>query len=211
VTASPPVPLPRGRHKLSRNAVLTSQRERIVAAMLECVAAQGYAATTVSDVVSTARVSRNAFYELFPDKESCFLACCDELLQVLLDELYAEAVPQVTWRSALERGMVRYLRSWQERPEFAAAYLTELHFAGQRAIEQRERAYVRFREIFDLLAARARVEEPDLPAAPPLASRLIVIGITEVVAEEVRAGRLSRLHEMHDDLLGFATLMLAGA
>jgi AcrR family transcriptional regulator len=42
--------------------------------MVGAVAAKGYAATTVADVLVRARVSRSAFYEQFRDKEDCFLA-----------------------------------------------------------------------------------------------------------------------------------------
>ena len=67
-------PLPRGRHKLGADTVRASQRERLIRAMLETVAEQGYEATTVPRVVARARVSRNAFYEFFDDKTSCFIA-----------------------------------------------------------------------------------------------------------------------------------------
>ena len=77
-------PLPRGRHKLAAEAVRNSQRARIVRAMLECVGRDGYEATTVPQVVATARVSRNAFYEFFADKADCFIAACDEAAQELL-------------------------------------------------------------------------------------------------------------------------------
>ena len=50
-----PEPLPRGRHKLDRDAVRASQRERLLRAMLQCVAADGYAATTVPRVAAAAR------------------------------------------------------------------------------------------------------------------------------------------------------------
>jgi AcrR family transcriptional regulator len=179
--------------------VLTSQRERIVAAMLDCAAAKGYSATTVSDVVSTARVSRNAFYELFDDKEDCFLAACEESWHDMLQALYAQAA-EPTWVEALKKGMRVYLSWWQDQPWMAYGYLVELPAAGRRAQEQRGRTYRRFAEMFDALAARARHEQTELPPLQPLATRILVGGITELVAEEVRAGRLEHLHELEDEL-----------
>src|SRR3569833_741535 len=72
-------PLPRGRHGLSDSAVRSSQRERLLNAMLQLVLRQGYGATTIPQVVALARVSSNTFYEYFADKEQCFLAACDEV------------------------------------------------------------------------------------------------------------------------------------
>jgi AcrR family transcriptional regulator len=179
--------------------VRASQRERIISAMLDCAADKGYTATTVSDVVRAARVDRNAFYALFSDKEECFLAACDEAWQALLRTLYGQAV-EPTWVDALRAGMRVYVRWWQDQPWLARGYLTELPAAGRRAQEQRDRTYNDFATLFDAVAARARDEQPELPPMRPLATRVLVAGITELVAEEVRAGRLERLHELADDL-----------
>ena len=50
-----------------------SQRERLREAMVRVAAEKGYAATTVTEVVEAAGVSSATFYELFDDKEACFL------------------------------------------------------------------------------------------------------------------------------------------
>ena len=201
-------PLPRGRHNLSADEVRASQRERLLRAMLELVGERGYAATTVPDVVAAARVSRNGFYALFEDKAACFLALCDEVANETLDRLL-EAGRADTWREALDRGMDVYLRSWQDRPLFARAYLVELPSAGERAMEQRDRQFERFSQMFDALAARARHEDPSLPPLNPLATRMLVAGITELVAEEVRAGRAHALTELREPLLALVATMLA--
>jgi AcrR family transcriptional regulator len=192
--------LPRGRHKLSRSHVLDSQRRRLVSAILECIAERGYVATTISDVVSEARVRRNAFYELFDDKADCFLAACDEESTRMLDEL-SSFVAEDTWLAALARGMRAYLRWWQNHPGFALAYLVELPGAGRRALEQRDRTYARFEAMFEALGSRARAEQPELPPLRPFAVRALVASITEIVAQEIRAGRLDDLEELGDDLL----------
>jgi AcrR family transcriptional regulator len=175
--------------------------------MVECVGACGYAATTVPDVVAAARVSRNGFYALFEDKADCFLALCDELATEILAELTAFG-GQAGWRTALDRGMARYLDWWQTRPAIARAYLVEVPSAGPRAIAQRDRQFERFAAMFDGLAAQARREDPDLPAPNALATRLLVAGITEVVAAEVRHGRLETLGSLHDPLVELAATVL---
>jgi AcrR family transcriptional regulator len=42
--------------------------------MVEAVADKGYAKTTVADVLTRARASRETFYEHFANKQECFLA-----------------------------------------------------------------------------------------------------------------------------------------
>lgn len=201
-------PLPRGRHKLPADEVRSSQRERLLRSMLECVAECGFEGTTVSMVVSAARVSSNAFYKFFADKTDCFLSACDGVAGELLAELVA-LTAEPDWIQAMRKGARIYLRWWAQRPAFARAYLLSLQSAGERADEQRERTYAMFRGMFAELARRARAEQSELPALSPLVPRVLVLAITGVVADEVRAGRTARLEELADDVARLAIKLLA--
>ena len=202
-------PLPPGRHKIPRSEVLASQRERLMRAMLEEVGAHGYAGTTVPSVIAAARVSRNAFYALFRDKLECFLALCDEEAVGLFDASTAGAA-EPDWREAVRLGVEGYLAYWQERPAFSRAYFTEMHAAGPAAIAQRERQSEPYRRLFAALGERARVEEPGLPPMPALAPRMVVVGVTEIVAEEVRGGRTGELSSLRDDVGDLIIALISG-
>jgi AcrR family transcriptional regulator len=201
-------PLPRGRHKLARGTVRSSQRERLLRAMVQCVAQHGFDSTSVPMVVATARVSSNAFYDFFTDKTDCFLTACDGVARELLEELSSLSA-EPDWIEAMRKGAGIYLRWWQQRPAFARAYLLSLQSAGEPALEQRERTYAMFRAMFADLGRRARAEQPGLPPLPPLIPRILVLTITELVAEEVRAGRTEKLCELEPDLARFAIRLLA--
>lgn len=67
----------------SREAVAENQRERLLGATVASVAARGYAATRLSDLVEISGVSSRSFYALFPDKEACFLATVEALVEML--------------------------------------------------------------------------------------------------------------------------------
>src|SRR3954451_9249106 len=213
--AGVPEPLPRGRHKLSREDVRDSQRRRLIRAMLDSVADQGYPATakvppatTVADVVSAARCSRNAFYELFEDKEACYIAASDETGAEMLDALVSAAGREESWHDALRSGTRSYLQWWVDNPNYASAYLIHLPAAGQRALEQRDRVYADFAAMFEGLGTRARAEQPLLAPLPSLAPRMLVMAITELVAQEVRNGRTDKLPELEDMLVRFVVKAL---
>jgi AcrR family transcriptional regulator len=201
-------PLPRGRHKLAADAVRSSQRDRLLRAIVECVAERGWEATTVPKVVATARVSSNAFYEFFGDKAECFLVACDDVAAELLGEL-AALTAEPDWTEAMRKGMERYLGWWQARPSFARAYLLSLPATGERAFEQRERVYAMFTAMFTDLGRRARAQQPELPPLSPLVPRVLVLAITQLVAEEVQAGRADRLMALADDLTVLSIRLLA--
>ncbi|GAA3212079.1 hypothetical protein GCM10020216_017080 [Nonomuraea helvata] len=201
-------PLPRGRHGLSPETVRSSQRERLIEAMLQLVARRGYAATTVPDVIAAARVSRNAFYQQFADKEACFLALCERDLPELIEEIRTAAAAPDDWRAANLRGLRAYLRWWQGRPAYAQAYFVELPRAGERAVAQRDRAYHPFVGMVTAMAARARQADPALPPLPATTARLIVYGVTAFVEAEVREGRVTGLLSWADDLQDYMVTLL---
>src|SRR5580698_1333323 len=57
------------------------QRVRLLAAALSVVREGGYGGMSVSRITSRAGVSRRTFYELFEDREDCFLAVFDEAVE----------------------------------------------------------------------------------------------------------------------------------
>jgi AcrR family transcriptional regulator len=79
--------LPPGPHGLPPELVARNQRERLVAAMAEVCAEQGYAAATVTQVARRAGVSTASFYRQFKDRRECMLASFEELFGRLLGEV----------------------------------------------------------------------------------------------------------------------------
>jgi AcrR family transcriptional regulator len=203
-------PLPRGRHTLSPSLVKASQRERLLRAMLECVGEHGYEETTVPEVVAAARVAKNSFYEFFDNKLECFLALCDEEAQDLF-RVATSGPPAPTWRIRAGQRTAEYLRWWQDRPAFSRAYFVELPFAGPKAIEQRERQSEPYRQMYRAVARRARIEEPRLPPLPERGPDILVAGIVDAVAREVRAGRGGQVVELADALTSVTIAVLSGA
>jgi AcrR family transcriptional regulator len=201
-------PLPRGRHKLDPDEVRGSQRGRLCRAMLEVVADQGYEAATVSKVVAAARVSRNAFYEFFTDKTDCFLTASAELNEELLGVVLG-AREEADWIAAVRRGTAAYLEWWRVHEAFARAYFTGYAELGARAVEQRRAAYQPFVAMFAELGRMAREQQPELRPLTPIVPRVLVFSITELVADEIRAGRSDRLEELAPELSGLIVRLLA--
>jgi AcrR family transcriptional regulator len=68
-------------------------RTRIVAAMIELVGEQGYASTSVADVIARAGASRRTFYEYFANNQACFMDAAEDIAARWLDRV-ALAVDQ---------------------------------------------------------------------------------------------------------------------
>ena len=213
MATAPIRPLPRGPHSLSRDEVLASQRGRMIEAMAETVAAKGYAATTVADVVASAGVSRKTFYEHFGDREECFLAAYD----AAVDSLFGAVAEHVTagepgddWRARVRAGVRAYLEALASEPAFARTFLVEVRVAGPRAQARRADVHARFVDYLRSQAALARQDHPWLPAVPDPVYAAIVGGMDEVVSAWVADGRTADLAQLEPALSYFQLALLAG-
>jgi AcrR family transcriptional regulator len=139
-------PLPRGRHGLSRDDVRQSQHDRMVRAMTDAVAAKGYAATSVADVLRGAGVSRETFYQQFSDKLDCFMSAFEEAATSLIDRLEAAATAALPGVAAgpdeqfarFERGFDAYIEALTTTDRaMARVFLVEVHAAGPDAVRRR--------------------------------------------------------------------------
>ena len=203
-------PLPRGPHKLTRDDVHASQRERMIDAMAGVVAKKGYLATTVGDVVAGAGVSRKTFYEHFADKEDCFLAAFDTGVHTLLDAIVS-AEPAHPGRLARMQARVRAnLETLADNPDFARTFLIEVFAAGPRALERRAEVHARFQHLLRELYEQTRREYPDLPAVPDPIWVAAVGALNELVSQYVREGRTALLPELQDTLVYIQSALFAG-
>jgi AcrR family transcriptional regulator len=196
-------PLPRGRHRLTPDEVQASQRERLLQAMAEVVAERGYDGASVPRVIAAARVSSNTFYRFFTDKADCFVALCEQLGDELRAALEVPATPAGTPAAgleALDHSLERYLAWWQERPMLARVYFVELPTAGLRALEERERQSTRFGTAYRRFAERARAYDDQALPLREIDVTAAAILTRELVAREIRAGRVDHLTDLRDDL-----------
>ena len=202
-----PRTLPRGPHNLTRDDVLTSQRERMIDAMADCVAGKSYGATTVGDVVSGAGVSRKTFYEHFDDKEDCFLAAFDAGVDRLLSAIASAAPERADWPERMRARVRAYLVTLADNPAFARTFLLEVFAAGPRAIERRAEVHQRFEQLLRDLHADSRREFPDLPEVPDPVWVASVGAVNELVVQRVREGRTDELPQLEDAVVHVQTAL----
>lgn len=199
-SSSEPARLRSGRHGLSKEDVARSQRERIIDAMIESVAAKGYPTTRVSDVIAAAGVSRATFYQQFQDKEDCFLVAHDAIMEAVITcvaPAFAEPSPwTVQVREALEALLVLIA----DQPAIAQVGVVEV-LGGGHATRARYSDSVRLLSGF-LALGESEVElPPELREVIPLVA---LGGITSAIGAEVVRGRQESLSALLPDLLYMA-------
>jgi AcrR family transcriptional regulator len=125
-----------GRHQLSRDQVRSNQRDRVFGALETVMARQGYSGTSVADIIKSAGVSRQTFYELFTSKEDCFLASYARRQGSVLEEVLATSTttaPMQRFATLLQT----YLAVMAADPALSRLYLIGVYAAGPQAIAKR--------------------------------------------------------------------------
>lgn len=219
MTASAPADrrLPRGRHGIPRETVVRDQRDRILAAMADAMAAHGYVGTSVAAVLKLAGVSRETFYEQFRSKEDCFEAAYERAVEMLIARIQ-DALPPVPNRSAgaddreSARNPARepdsqpaagppigalldaYLDGLASEPAYARLFLVEVYAAGPEAIARRAELQESFVSLVaDILDARTEQQR--------FACRTMVAALSAMVTTHIAADDLDGLRELREPML----------
>jgi AcrR family transcriptional regulator len=190
----------------SRAFAPVSQRERLLEGMARTVMAQGYAATAVADVLTTARMSRRTFYEQFADKEDCFLAAYDVIVGICTDRVTGAYHAAERWQEGIERAIGELLETLAAEPAFAYLGIVEILAAGPRGLARREETLQRFVAFIDAVRDAAG---PEASPPSPLIAQAIVGGIHELLYSHIVRGEAEQLPQLAPELRHY-TLMLLG-
>jgi AcrR family transcriptional regulator len=187
---------------LPPEVVARSQRDRLLDATMRIVAEKGYAATTVAALTAEAGISRTTFYELFVDKEACFLAAYDNAVDQLVRRISAAYEAQERWPDQARAGLATLLEALAADPAQARLALVDVAAAGPAAQRRFRAAVQRLTPFFD----EGRDFAPNGRALPPNVSRMAAGAVVGLIADELVAGRVDELPGLLSDLL-FATLV----
>jgi AcrR family transcriptional regulator len=174
------------REKAERN-----QRERLFAAMVATVDEKGYEATTVADLVKLSGVSRSAFYRHFDDKQACFLAAVEALVDPTLERLAAEAGARPEPERA-QHAFELLIALIVRQPAAAKMCIVEVYAAGPEGAALVDRMMDSATE----LAQRLLEQVPERQGLPPELVRSVVGGIQKVIHKRLYRGQEEELLEL---------------
>jgi AcrR family transcriptional regulator len=179
----------------------------MLAATVEAVEEVGYAGTTVAHVIGRARVSRKTFYDVFADREDCFLAAFEQAIsqaRLLASEAYER---ESSWREGTRSALARLLLFIDEEPALARLCVIEALGAGERVLERRSEVLAELAEVIDRgrLATRATREPPEVTAEG------VVGAIFAVLHTRVLEGGKKPLTDLLGPLMSMIVLPYLGA
>lgn len=162
---------------VGREKVSEIQRARILAAMKEVAAERGAGNVTVAHVVSRSGVSRRTFYELFEDREACFLAAFDDAAAQIAARVVPAYEGEGRWRERIRAALAALLDFLDEEPRAGRLCVVESLAAGPNALERRARIVETVKEALE----QGRAESRGRRELAPLTAEGVVGAVSSVL------------------------------
>lgn len=171
-------------------------RYRLLEGMAQVVALNGYAATTIADIVQAACVSRRTFYEHFSTKSECLIALYEAASLAALNVLRDAIDPEHAWQAQAEKAMTAYLDCLSQNPLLTRTLFVEILGLGMDGLAARRRVNLQIANFMLSLintgsdkGKTGRLLSEDMAMA-------VVGGINELILQAIEQDRVNRLKEL---------------
>lgn len=179
-----------------------AQRLRIIEAMIASVAEKTYTATTISDIVSRASISRTTFYKRFDDKRSCFDAALLHCVEALQRTALAAIRPGDPPAEAIHNATAATLEFLAAEPGLAQLVMGE-------AVNVEPSAFGRYRK--NLVPQVRAIWEANGDRAEPHSDPQLAFGRAQVlIFTKIAAGESAALPELLPEIVYLVLLPFGG-
>jgi AcrR family transcriptional regulator len=194
-----------GPSRLARAEVKELQRNRLIAAAAEVVHELGGNRLSVESIIGQARMSRRTFYEIFSDREDCFLAVFERTVANAREVAQKSYAQHDTWRAGVRCALRALLVLMDQEPALARLCVVDALTAGESVIKARC-------EVLDGLAAV--IDEgrssPGSQDPPAVTAEATVGGILAVVHSRLVSDDRQPLSALSGDLMSMIMLPYRG-
>lgn len=179
----------------SRGARKSTQRERLLNAMIDIAGREGLTAATIARVIAKAGVSRPTFYEYFHDRDACFVTALASVQQQVLAEVRRAVEGQGSERVA-KTAIGALIDFADSHPERARVVLSEALGGGARALDVRDRGIAEIASLIEQVEQQAS----KTAAIPDLCISGLIGGVCRMLATRLCRGELDA-SLLREDLL----------
>ncbi len=190
-----------------RSQVAGMQRTRLLAGAVSAVDELGYVDATVAQITARARISRRTFYELFDNREDCFVALLDDALERARHEIAAASLDHRSWRERVSGGLWGILSFFDREPALARVCLVQAARGSDQMLARRTEILARLAATID----EGRNENLRGAETPPLTAEGLVGAAHSIVYERVLRRSAEPLTGLHAALMSMIVLPYLGA
>ena len=183
------------------------QRARILSAVFDIAADRDAANMSVADIVERAGVSRRTFYELFEDREDCFLAAFGAAVSRVSERVLAAYESETGWRERMRASLTALLGFFDEQPLVGCLLIVESAAGGPRVQEARSAIVSVLIRAID----EGRAHDGTGGAPSSLSAEGVVGGVLSVIHSRLAERSSEPLLELTNPLMGMIVLPYLGA
>lgn len=185
-----------------------SLRRRIFSALAEMIAERGYRDVSSTDIIDRAGILPEAFYDLFPDKETCFAEAYDEAItEAVYRTVEAGSEAGECWQDQVHAALKAFLEYVAENPTMARMCLVETLGSGPAPTTRYEDTISRFMA----LLRGGREISPHSSMLPDSTEETIVGGLFWVVHDRIINHEVERIDALLSELTEFVLTPYIGA
>jgi AcrR family transcriptional regulator len=205
---APPTALRRPRWRPDRGAAplpdLTVARERLITAVTDVIAADGYPGATIVEIANRSSSSLSTFYGNFENKEEALLTALDRAREQSLVATKAATARTSDWRAAIRVGIDSLFGYFAAEPAAAKIVAVEAFTAGPEGLEGGDQTIAAFRDGLDL-----GCQGPG--ASKPLVAEAVGNAIYSLAYNQIRRDRTDQLRTLTPTATFVALAPMAGA
>jgi AcrR family transcriptional regulator len=179
-----------------------TQRQRVIDAMIESCAEKTFAATTISDIVARAHISRTTFYKHFEDKRACFDAALAYCIEELSEIAAAAHKPEENAADATRKAAAAVVSALAARPGLAQVLTGDAIAVDPKVVERYREATI---PALESLWAKA-----DGAAKGHTDPRVAFGQVQVLILNQIANGKTKRLPDLLPEIVYLAVSPFAG-
>lgn len=187
--------LPRGSSRLPREVAQESQRVRLIFGLAASIVEKGYAATTLTDITRHAGVSRATFYEIFSDKEHCYLEGFRTMARIHMQAALDAAETAEHHADKCRAALGAYVERIDAHRPLALAFIAEAEAASPPIRKALEDVQGEWMELLRAWLALVRADHPEVPPAAEHTLAMLVCGLRHFAYLRARADARARVQD----------------
>ncbi len=191
-----------------RGDVLVSQtqRSRMLNSAVAVISEHGYSEMSVSRITAGAGVSRRTFYDLFQDREDCFLAAFDEAVARAQTLMLDASAQQREWRERIRAALHTLLELLDREPAFRRLLVVDALQAGPRVQYRRAEILGELSRLLHATGSRGKSARK----LPELTGEGIIGAVFGVIHTRLQTRRPGSMTDLLNPLMGVIVLPYLG-
>ncbi|MBX7432358.1 TetR/AcrR family transcriptional regulator [Mycobacterium sp. Y57] len=182
-------------------------RQRLLDALEASIAEDGYAKTTVADIVRRARTSRRTFYEHFDSREACFVALLSEANADQIRQISQAVDSSAPWQKQVRQAIEAWISAAEARSALMVSWIRDVPALGVAARHLQRDSMEHF---IEMVGAIGGTDEFRAAGVGPVSRRRMIMllgGLRELTAITVEEG--GRMSDVTDEAVDASIALLS--